>query len=232
MQSRDLSEFKAVMREAREAIGQGEPYTDGGLELMFAALMDLELRQIQAALVAHINGPDGKWRPNVHYIREQMLRAGPAWISADEAWSMIPKPGSVGSRAREDGSVVPDYRAAEWPPCLLNQATERALALAAPLLERGEESAARMAFRACYERIVSEEKAAHRPPKYYLGPGGSHDDRQMLLEQGRAAGLLPAPPRVAQLGYTRPPAGALEALKNFQPKALPVPDVEDYRSKP
>jgi len=232
MQSRDLNEFKAVMREAREAIGQGEPYTDGGLELMFAALMDLDLRQIQAALVAHINGPDGKWRPNVHYIREQMLRAGPAWISADEAWSMIPKPGPVGSRAREDGSVVPDYRAAEWPPCLLNQATERALALAAPLLERGEESAARMAFRACYERIVVEEKAAHRPPKYYLGPGGSHDDRQTLLGQGQAAGLLPAPPRASQLVHSKPPPGALEALRTFGVKVMPLPRPEDYGDQP
>lgn len=220
MRQTDLNEFKAVMREAREAIGQGDAYTDGGLELMFAALIDLDLRQIQAALVGHINGPDGRWRPNVHYIRAQMLRFGPGWISADEAWAQIPKPGPATTRSREDGTSVPDYRSTEWPPCLLNQATERALALAAPLLDKGEESAARMAFRACYERIVEEEKAAHRAPKHYVGPGGDYDQRQALLEQGQAAGLLPAPARAAQLGHTAPPAAVRAALAAYKPKII------------
>src|SRR6185369_10175547 len=93
MRPTDRKKFEAVMVDARNLIGQGEPYSDGDLDLMFAALMDLELVQIQRALIDHMNGKDGRWRPNPHYIREAMkARASIAWVSADEAWARIPKP--------------------------------------------------------------------------------------------------------------------------------------------
>ncbi|HXE49541.1 MAG TPA: hypothetical protein VN663_14275 [Ramlibacter sp.] len=227
MRPTDRKKFEAVMVDARNLIGQGEPYSDGDLDLMFAALMDLELVQIQRALIDHMNGKDGRWRPNPHYIREAMkARASIAWVSADEAWARIPKPGPRASLTDWRGKTVTDYRTGNWPPCLLNQATTEAMALAAPYLEQEppDVNAARMAFRACYERIVEQEKLANRAPVYRVSGGGTHEERQMLLQQGVEQGLLPisAAPVAGQLEYN--PAGqARIAQEMAKIKALVAP---------
>lgn len=221
MQSHDLDDFKAVMRDAREAIGQGDAYTDGALELMFAALADLDLRQVQQALVRHINGPEGKWRPNAHYVRSNV--PGANWLSADEAWARIPLPKPAGTLRRPDGTVVPDYRSAEWPPCIMNQAATQAMAIAAPYIEQDKPdmNAARMAFRATYDRVMAEEKAAHRPPQYYISPGGDHEVRQTLLAQAQASGLIAAPKTAPpRISYSAPPAQVRALLASYKPKII------------
>lgn len=215
MREAELSDFKDVMRDAREAIGQGETYTDGALELMFAALRDLELREIQAALVAHINGPDGRWRPNAHYIREAISRrAAVAWVSADEAWATVPK--------------------LESDTGILNQITAAALAVAQDLIDDGDMIAARRAFIDAYnvrvERAKADPNPALRIPKAWVTGGNHpqrfqdpHGERMLALERGQAAGLLPAPkhqPSVQQLAHTRPPAAVRAALEAYKPKII------------
>lgn len=215
MQSHELQDFKDVMRDAREAIGQGEAYTDGALELMFAALRDLELREIQAALVAHINGPDGRWRPNAHYIREAISRrAAVAWVSADEAWATVPKMES------ETG--------------LLNQVTAAALAIVQSQIDDGDMIGARVAFLKAYKARVEKAKTdpdlSQRVPITWVSGGNhperfqdAHGERILALERGQAAGLLPAPNKqqqAPQLSHSKMPSEVRAALLAYKPKII------------
>jgi len=227
----DLPEFKECLRDAREAVGQGDAYTDSALEMMFASLAEFSLQEIQQALVDHISSKDGRWRPNAAYIREQIgRRRGAAWVSADEAWGQVPK--------------------LESDAGLLNQVTAAALASAQELIDDGDMIAARRTFIDTYSRLVEAAKAhpdpAQRHPRTWVSGNGqpkrfqdTHGERQMLLERASSTGVLAisgkqfqAPAQLAQLGYSRPPAGALEALKQFKPKELPAPEAQDYWIKP
>jgi hypothetical protein len=206
------------MRDAYQAIGQGEPYTEGGLDLMFAALQDLSMVEIQQALVHHMNDPkNGKWRPNAAMVREQIARrAAVPWVSGDEAWATVPK--------------------LETDTGILNQVTAEALAIAQPLIDTRDMIAARRAFIDAYnvrvERAKMATDPAQRVPMAWVTCGNrpmpnqdSHGERMIALERGRAAGVLPAPKYAEpapQLGHSIPPPGAMEALRAFRLKQIPL----------
>lgn len=216
MRETELEDFKDVMRDASEAIGQGGPYTDGALELMFAALRDLDLRDIQVSLITHMGGPNGKWRPNVHYVREAIRsKLASQWVSADEAWATVPK--------------------LESDTGILNQVTAAALCVAQDLIDDGDMIAARRAFIEAYnsrvERAKSDPDPEKRVPKAWVSGGNHperfqdpHGERQLLLEKGRAAGLLPAPksPETIRqiLQSNGMPASVRAALEAYQPKII------------
>lgn len=222
----DRDTFGDVMRDAYQAIGQGQPYTEGGLDLMFASMQDLTLQQVQQALVRHINDPvNGKWRPNTSMIRDQINRAAPvAWVTADEAWGTAPK-------LETDSGVC-------------NQVVAGALAVAQSLIDSGDMVAARRTFIDAYNARVEQAKnhpdPAQRVPVTFISGGNepqryddAHGTRQMLLERAQAGGLLPAPKQQAapQLGaVTR--SSAMPDLKalllELKPKELPPPEAQDY----
>lgn len=100
----------------------------------------------------------------------------------EEAWSMIPR--------SEEESVV-------W-----TEEMREAFAVACPLLEEGDEVAARMAFKEVYQRKVIDARDRCLPVSWTASLG--HDKRlreeaiNRAVEHGRltaghAAGLLPAP---------------------------------------
>ena len=100
---------------------------------------------------------------------------------ADEAWAMIPK--------TEAESVV-------W-----SDEMSQAWGVAADLFE-SDEIGARMAFRATYERLVKQNREAHKPAHWTPSLGhdvaGRAESLRIALEAGRigashAAALLPAP---------------------------------------
>lgn len=204
MRPTDREEFGDVMRDAYQAIGQGQPYTEGGLDLMFAALMEFDLGTLQQALIDHINSTDGKWRPNASYIRTQITRrTSVQWMAADEAWLQIPKD--------------------ERTPGLLNQVTAQALAAVAPMLAEGETNAARMGFRATYERLVEQEKVKGNTPKYFVSPAGSMEAQADVAAEGVRLGLLPpsAAPDVALLSGPTP-KGQAQVKQILAMLALPA----------
>lgn len=225
MRASDLGEFKAVMRDARDAIGQGEHYTDGALELMFASLAEYSLPTIQQALIDHINSKDGKWRPNAAYIRDHISKRSPVlWVSADEAWGTAPK-------LETDSGVC-------------NQVVAAALAVAQSLIDSGDMVAARRTFIDAYNVRVEQAKnhpdPAQRSPINFISGGNqpqryddTHGERQMLLERAQASGLLPAPTEqaVPQIGRTTR-SSAMPDLKalllTLQPKEMPPPEGQDY----
>ena len=107
---------------------------------------------------------------------------------ADEAWAMIPRD--------EYASVVMTAEMAE------------AMKIAQPLLDEGDQVAARMAFKESYNRIVDANKRAKVAPKWFPSLGQDKEGRDSVLADavrlGRissehAAGLLPAPKGVGIL---------------------------------
>lgn len=234
MTADDIDEFFVLLDEVYDLMGKtpaAKVISASGKSLFFKALMPFTLEQVQAALDAHVQ--EGTFTPVPSDIKAQIERhTGGMWINADEAWARIPKPGGVGSfkRLNDRGVEVTcrDYSGTEWPAALLNQVTTEALAVAGPLLEDGEENAARMAFRACYNRRVEEEKAAGRPPKYRVA-GGTHEEQQVLLASAVEQGLLPAPETPLLLGETPTAAEYVKfklALAELKMKSLPPPEAE------
>lgn len=98
------------------------------------------------------------------------LQAGGGWMSADEAWAMMPK--------------------SEAESAMLTTEISLALAAASPLLEQGEESAARMAFRAAYTRQVELAKIEGRAPRYFLSQGTDKAGRVSVLGAAVKAGQI------------------------------------------
>jgi len=227
MRPTERDTFFEVMRDVYQAIGQGQPYTEGGLELMFAALQDLSLQQVQQALVRHINDPvNGKWRPNASMIRDQLNKAAPvAWVSADEAWGTAPK-------LETDSGVC-------------NQVVAGALSVAQDLIDRGDMVAARKAFIDAYNSRVEQAKnhpdPAQRVPITFVSGGNlpqrfedAHGERQMLLERAQSGGLLPAPKTepAALLEHTKPasapPPEFKALLLSLKSNTMPPPEAQDY----
>jgi hypothetical protein len=88
-------------------------------------------------------------------------QAGGGWLGADEAWAMMPK--------------------SEAQSAMMTNELSQAMAAASPLLEEGEQNAARMAFRATYSRLVEQAKIEGRAPRYFLSQGTDFNGRIEVL---------------------------------------------------
>ncbi len=198
----DYDEFAALLVATYDLMGKtpaAKLISAGSLGLFFGALREYSLADIRMGLEQHVR--TGTFTPVPNDIRAAIEARRPVqWISADEAWARIPKAAQAGML--ENGR--PDYRAAEPPPCLLNQVTALALAVAAPFLAEGDDNAARMAFRACYDRLAAQAKLHGSKPEYFLSPGGSHEEQQDVLAEGARLGLIAAAPKREQLGAPNP----------------------------
>ena len=88
----------------------------------------------------------------------------------EEAWAMIPKD--------EYGSVVMTEEMAE------------AYGIAAPLINEGETTAARMAFKEAYARIVERNKLAGISPKWFPSLGRDPEMRVTVLQEAVRLGRI------------------------------------------
>ena len=209
----DYTQFAERLDAAYELLGKtpaAKVISAGSKALFFGALAQYPLADVLAALNAHIQ--EGTFTPVPNDIKMQIERKSVVqWMAADEAWALVPK--------------------LEREPGLLNQVTASALSAASEFLDmpRPDMVAARMAFKAKYDRLVEVEKQAGRPPKYWPSPGGTHEAFEAVKAEGVRLGLLApefAPAAVPQLGNSKPPPGAMEALRSFSLKSLPPPEAE------
>lgn len=99
---------------------------------------------------------------------------------ADEAWAMIPRD--------------------EYTSAVLSDEMNSALHLAQPLLDEGDQVAARMAFKQSYERIVAENKRAGIMPKWYPSLGWDKDGRESVLAEAVRLGRLDARQAIGLVG--------------------------------
>lgn len=229
MMPEDAREFYAMLDSTYDLIGVGAAKVISGPSkaMFFEDLQQYPLDLIKGALRAHRQDPErGKFTPKPADIVFQIeRRRAVLWISADEAWSKVPK--------------------TEGQPGLLNDVTIQALAVAQPFLDqmhqgadgrltpRPDMTAARMAFKGCYDRLAERAKLERRPPKYFVSPGGSFEEQQAVVDEGVRLGLLPAPALpIQQIEHKPRTPGAKPDLKalllSLQPKTMPPPEASDY----
>ncbi len=89
----------------------------------------------------------------------------------DEAWAMIPR--------SEAETVV-------W-----TDEMSQALSVAQPLLDAGDQVAARMAFREAYARLVTQARADRLPVRWMPSLGHDRDGREQKLREAVQLGRLP-----------------------------------------
>lgn len=218
MEAADRLPFFELLDATCDAISMKAPLSAGAKTLMWEDLERYPFELVRAALAAHRQDKDrGQWQPNTAHVEYQIdRRRRNNWLSADEAFA----------RLTFDESA----------PMLLNQVTAGAYAVAAPFMEqrRPDQNAARMAFRACYDRLVEQEKLGRRAPNYWISPAGTQEARAALQSEAARMGLLTvkgvpfaAPATALQLGNSTPPPGAMEALRGFSLKSLPLPGEEE-----
>lgn len=177
-------------------VGAGKVISEAAKVMFFQDLQRYPIDLIEASLSAHRMDPErGKFTPKVADIAHQIeRRRRVSWLSADEAWSQVPK--------------------IEGMAGLLNDVSAQALAVATPLLNAGDETAARMAFKGAYNRLVELAKLERRGPQYWVSPGGSFEEQEAIRAEGVRQGLLTAPkpePEPPRLSHT--PSGAKPDLK-------------------
>lgn len=219
MNQQDAAAFFELLDLTYDMIGVGvaKVISPAAKAMFFQDLERYPLDLIAAALAAHRGDPErGKFTPKVADIVYQIeRRRRVSWLSADEAWAQVPK--------------------LEGQPGLLNDVTAQALAVATPFLNqtRPDMTAARMAFKGCYERLVERAKLERRGPVHFVSPGGTYDEQQAVIQEGVRLGLLPPPAAAVPLIENgKRTAGAKPDLKallgTLQPKLMAPPEREDY----
>lgn len=220
MNQSDAKAFFELLDLTYDIIGVGanKIISPAAKKMFFTDLERYPLDLIEAALAAHRMDPErGKFTPKPADISYQIERRRKvSWLSADEAWAQVPK--------------------IEGQPGLLNDVTAQALAVAQQFLAlpRPDLTAARMAFKGCYDRLVERAKLERRGPVYFISPGGSPEEMQAIADEGVRQGLL-APQKAVEIkalaAPTRTP-GAKPDLKvlllSLNQKTIPPPEAQDY----
>jgi hypothetical protein len=199
-------------------VGPAKIISPAAKAMFFTDLERYPLDLISGSLAAHRADPErGKFTPKVADIVYQIeRRRRVSWLSADEAWSQVPK--------------------IEGQAGLLNDVTAQALVVASQFLNqpRPDMTAARMAFKGCYDRLVERAKLERRGPVYFVSPGGSFEEQQAIEQEAVRQGLLPARVEavVPLLETSKRTPGAKPDLKalllSMQPKTMPPPEPQDY----
>lgn len=98
------------------------------------------------------------------------INAADGFPGADEAWALMSRP--------EDDTIV------------IIQEMAEAMQVARPLLNEGDNTAARMSFRETYTRIVNEARANHIKPKWFVSLGHDKLGRAQPVADAIRAGKI------------------------------------------
>ena len=139
-----------------------------------AMAMDLSRYPLQTVVDALTKlRRESKARFSLSAVIEQIEKLNPdTRPGADEAWSMIPRD--------EYSSVVMTEEMAE------------AYGIARPLLDEGDQVAARMAFKEAYARIVEANKRDGVMPKWFPSLGSEKEGREAALNTAVRLGRISA----------------------------------------
>jgi hypothetical protein len=148
----------------------GREITAGATAMYCAALDRSALADVRAALSAHVADAEaGKWMPKPADVIGR-LQAADGRPTAEEAWALVP-PTEAGATVWTDECAA-------------------AAGAAQPLLARGDEAGARMAFRQAYDRAVHHARTARIPVRWWLSRGHDRADDDRALVAAVAAGRL------------------------------------------
>lgn len=159
------------------------------LRLWFGVLARFDIALVRAGFVAFVSHAKSKFQPVPADIVAMIKKLSPdGRPDANEAWAMIPRD--------------------EYTSVVMTDEMAEAYGIALPLLNEGDQVAARMAFKDAYARIVESNNQAGVQAKWFPSLGRDPEMRVAALEQaarlGRisyhhAASLLPPVQSVALL---------------------------------
>ena len=161
MTDNDKKQFAKIIRATFALFGGESPNADI-LRMWWALLVQFDIVDIEAAFISFAQ----KWKfaPKPAEIIELIERAKPdGRPSADEAWAAIPRD--------EMTSVIMSAEMAE------------AMQVAQPLLDAGDQVAARMAFRDAYTRIVDGNKRNSVAVKWFPSFGTDKHGRAVAVAE-------------------------------------------------
>lgn len=190
MSEDDFDAFVQVLDDFA-SLRQLPPLDARAKALFFRAVAEFPLPLVLRAIEAHLRDPEeGKFKAMVqpaHIIGQIQRAAGQdGRPTGDEAWAI-----ALASQDEADTVI--------W-----TAETAQAFAAARPVLARGDEVGARMAFKAAYERLVGAARREGRAPVWQASLGWDPALREQAIVQAVDQGRLPAPVATVLLP---PPAG-------------------------
>lgn len=148
-------------------------------------MMVEDLHSYPVALVIEALGllrRESKGRFSLAAIIEKIEQLQPnSRPGADEAWAMIPRD--------------------EFTSVVMSQEMADALRIAQPLLDEGDQVAARMAFKETYLRVVAENKRTGIQPVWFASLGWNREGREQVVREAVRLGRLPEKQLLA-MGFT------------------------------
>lgn len=182
----DKKEFARIVRATMLVCGGDAPEPDI-LRIWWASLERYSIENVSTAFSEYAQR--GKFAPKPADIHEIMDRIRPdGRPGADEAWAMIPRD--------------------EYTSAVMTTEMAEAIGIAQPLLDEGDQVAARMAFKDAYSRIVDAAKRDGKPPEWFPSLGYDNAGREPVLIEAvrlgrlpasQVSGLLPAPEKLPTL---------------------------------
>ena len=166
----DKKQFGQIVRSTMLVCGGSAPDADV-LRIWWASLASHDIQEVSYAFSDYAK--KGRYPPKPADILEVLDKIKPdGRPTADEAWAMIPR--------NEEASAV-----------MTNEMAE-ALHIAQPLLDEGDQIAARMAFKEAYGRVVDTAKRNGVRPTWFPSLGSDKDGREAVLAEAVRLGRLKA----------------------------------------
>lgn len=205
MQDSDKKQFAQIVRSTMLICGGDAPEPDV-LRIWWASLMQHDLEVVSAAFSQY--AIRGKHAPKPADILEIIDRLKPdGRPGADEAWAMIPRD--------------------EYCSAVMSQEMSEAWGIAKPLLDEGDQVAARKSFLQAYVRIVEQNKQAGIAVKWYPSLGRDVEMRISALTEAVRLGRMGAEHAASLL----PPDKSISLLETFNHKlAIEDKSVVDFET--
>lgn len=177
MRDDDYAAFADATEMMFDVLGAGERSLPPSIVAMwFKLLSKYTLDEVMAGMEAHMLAPaTGRTMPIPADIAGQIerMREADGRPGADEAWALAL------SSADEARTIV-------W-----TEEVAQAFDVARSVLAAGDKVGARMAFRAAYEPLVSEARAAKRPVRWMASEGHDQAGRLAAIERAIECGRVP-----------------------------------------
>lgn len=202
MHSTDIAAFTDMLDAVSAMLSRGKYAPNAtSTSMFFNAMRRYSLPIVRAAFDAHVADPvRGKFVPVPADLIAQIegMLADDGRLGPEEAWALALRAGD------EAETVV-------WTPEIC-----KALEAARPVLVRGDEVGARMAFREAYTRLVGAARADMVPVQWQVTLGQDLERRQLVLQAAIADGRLPVATgltgHVSELLLTHAPRGSVLLL--------------------
>ena len=171
MNKSDFDDFGPVWRAASEVYNVTP--TDAALGLTFRVLEKYDLHDIKIAIADYLS--TGRFAPKPADIVDRLC-ANDGRLSADEAWAKA-------IIFFDSGRSV-----------VMNDDISMSVSEAEGIYQDGDKIGARMAFKASYERNVSEARKLNKPVRWWpcLSDNGDEAERRAVMEQAVVQELLTA----------------------------------------